>query len=87
MLTGNRNRKLILPTELPIELLRSQWMPFKDTRIEQEWNSPSLDPKVRQIVSEAMEHAENNLDWSFYFTSIYRTEIEDQALGGSGVHT
>lgn len=61
-------------------------MKFASLRIEAEWNDPRLSPMVRAIVTEAADHALERYEWEFTLTSIQRSDEEDQALGGSGVH-
>src|SRR5687768_9561195 len=59
---------------------------FASTRIQSEWNSPTLERLLKQIVTDAAEQAKSQHAWDFHLTSIYRTPEEDAALNGSGIH-
>lgn len=59
---------------------------FVSERVEREWNNERLSSKVREIVTEASEYAEERWGWNFTITSIYRTPAEDAALHASGIH-
>jgi hypothetical protein len=61
-------------------------MQFVSARQEQEWNDPKLSSRVKEIVNEAAEYAQQHHNWPFTITSIYRTPAEDAALNGHGVH-
>jgi len=59
---------------------------FVSERQEREWNDPKLSKRVKEIVTEAAEYAEENWGWNFTITSIHRTPAEDAALHASGIH-
>lgn len=62
-------------------------MKFKTDRIHAEWLSPHLDGRLKQIVSEAANRADQRWDWEFTLTCIYRTPEENDALyGHDGKH-
>jgi len=77
---------MILGTLLQVEPVFT----FETPRIEREWNArgplPSLAPQARRIVMDGARFAATVLGWHFHFMSIYRTEAEDRALEGHGVH-
>lgn len=59
---------------------------FVSARQEREWNDSKLAPRVKEIVIQAAEYAEEKWGWNFTITSIYRTPAEDAALRASGIH-
>src|SRR5215216_4099443 len=59
---------------------------FASPRQEGEWNDSRLDRKVKEIVTEASDYAEQQWGWRFTITSIFRTPAEDAALHASGIH-
>jgi hypothetical protein len=59
---------------------------FVSERQEREWNDPRLSSRVKEVVTEAAEYAEQNWGWNFTITSIFRTAAEDAALNASGIH-
>lgn len=63
-------------------------MKFKSIRVAGEWDSPSLFPILKQIVSGAEAYALAKYDWDFLVTCIYRSPDENEALTGNrdGVH-
>jgi hypothetical protein len=69
---------LVLPPEPPID--------FASPRIASEWRDGRLDHKTRLALLHAALFAQQMLGWRFLLTCIFRTQEEDQALGGSGIH-
>ncbi|HEX8127891.1 MAG TPA: hypothetical protein VF527_02240 [Pyrinomonadaceae bacterium] len=61
-------------------------MKFVSARQEREWNNPKLAKRVKEIVTEAAEYAQEKWGWEFTITSIHRTPAEDAALRASGIH-
>jgi hypothetical protein len=61
-------------------------MKFVSARIEKEWNDNKLKPILKQIVTDAAQHATKKWNWEFFLTSIFRTQKEDDALHASGIH-
>lgn len=61
-------------------------MRFLSDRQEREWNDGRLSPRVKEIVTEAAEYAQEHWNWNFTVTSIHRTPAEDAALNASGIH-
>ena len=59
---------------------------FATDRVRREWDNSRLAPKVKQVVTEAAEYAEEHWNWNLTITSIYRTPAEDAALRASGIH-
>jgi hypothetical protein len=59
---------------------------FVSDRVEREWNDPKLSKRVKEIVTEASQYAEETWGWNFTITSIFRTPAEDAALNASGIH-
>lgn len=59
---------------------------FVSARQEREWNDPKLARRVKEIVTEAANYAEEKWGWNFTITSIHRTPAEDAALRASGIH-
>ncbi|HLL72745.1 MAG TPA: hypothetical protein VK363_14980 [Pyrinomonadaceae bacterium] len=59
---------------------------FASQRQEREWNDSRLSKRVKEIVTEASEYAEETWGWNFTITSIFRTAAEDAALRASGIH-
>jgi hypothetical protein len=59
---------------------------FATERQEREWNDARLSRRVKEIVTEAAQYAEENWGWNFTITSIFRTAAEDAALNASGIH-
>lgn len=59
---------------------------FVSKRQEREWNDSRLSKRVKEIVTEASEYAEEKWGWDFTITSIHRTPAEDAALHASGIH-
>jgi hypothetical protein len=59
---------------------------FDSEREEREWNDARLSRRVKEIVTEASEYAEEKWGWNFTITSIFRTRAEDAALNASGIH-
>jgi hypothetical protein len=61
-------------------------MKFVSARIEKEWNDSRLKPILKEIVTDAAQHAAKKWNWEFFLTSIFRTQAEDDALNASGIH-
>jgi hypothetical protein len=59
---------------------------FASERQKREWNDTRLSKKVKEIVTEASQYAEEKWGWNFTITSIFRTAAEDAALNASGIH-
>lgn len=59
---------------------------FASERVEREWNDQHLAKRVKEIVNDASSYAEQRWGWDFTITSIHRTQAEDDALQGSGIH-
>ena len=60
-------------------------MEFFSSKQQAEWDSGKLDRQLEKIVIWAQEQVLP--DWSFLVTCILRSEGEDHALKGTGVHT
>ena len=60
-------------------------MRFISDRVQAEWKSPKLSITTRLIVEDAARIAKS-LGWEMLLTCIYRTQTEDESLGGSGIH-
>jgi hypothetical protein len=61
-------------------------MRFASARIESEWNDNKLKPILKEIVTDAGQHAAKKWNWEFFLTSIFRTKAEDEKLNASGIH-
>ena len=59
---------------------------FNSLEMEQDFYSNRVNSLLRRIVLDAAEYAMNRLGWILHGTSCLRTDEEDRALGGSGVH-
>lgn len=62
-------------------------MKFLTPRLEQEWSDARLSKTLRAVVADA-EVVARLLGWpEFTTTCIYRSPVEDKAIGGSGIHS
>lgn len=66
--------------------MEKQIIDFRDDRVREEWASGKLDPLLTSIFLYAARYASDFLHHTLLVTCIWRSEAEDAALGGSGVH-
>lgn len=59
---------------------------FGSLEMEQQFYGDKLNDLLRRIVLNYAEEALNSWGWLFHVTSVIRTQAEDEALNGSGVH-
>lgn len=59
---------------------------FAGARIEAEWGDKHVHPLLRGIFTEVVEYAFPRWAWIPHVTCIWRSQAEDAALQGSGIH-
>lgn len=67
-------------------MAQDTYLVFLTDRIKKEWESDKLNPVLRHIAVDASIFAGEILRWHPTITCIWRTQGEDQALGGTGIH-
>ena len=61
-------------------------MLYKSSRVQMEWDGPSLSPLLKSIVEDAEQFSQIAFDKDLFITCIWRSQTEDKALSGTGVH-
>ena len=59
---------------------------FKTTRIRDEWYSNNLDWRLNNYILMTALYSWTELNKRIFITCIYRTEAEDEKIGGSRIH-
>jgi len=65
---------------------REEPIEFATERIAEEWLKGRLNKLTRLVVLDGARFASEFLGWTFILTCIWRSDDEDKALGGTGVH-